>query len=238
MILFIKHVDIEGPETLGKFLEDKGFEIKIVDFEKNQQLPKSFKDIEAVVSLGGPMNVYEEDIYPFLIEENEFLKQILEKETPVLGICLGSQLLAKACGARVRKSPEKEVGFSMVRLTDSGLQDPLFRNLKDQIDVYQWHEDMFEIPQEGQLLASGLGCPHQAFRVGSSAYGIQFHVEITDKSIREWSEEYFKKDDSQRENKIQTMLKDYDKKEKVFQSTAQTLFENFAKIIAARKVTV
>ena len=247
MILFIKHVDIEGPETLGKFLEDKGFLLKIVDFGKKQKLPKNFRDIEAVVSLGGPMNVYEEDLYPFLKEENEFLKQVLNKEIPFLGICLGSQLLAKACGAKVRKSPEKEIGFGKVRLTTTGLQDSLFHNLKEEVQVYQWHEDMFEIPQNvsilaqranGQLLATSAGCPHQALNVGPSAYGLQFHVEITDKSIREWSQAYFKRDDHGRDEKIKQMLEEYHDKEEEFQAVANQLFENFSKIIVSRRVVV
>ena len=196
MILFLKHIAIEGPETLGRFLEGKGFDIKILELQDGDSLPQNLDDVEAVVSLGGPMNVYEEDKHPFLKQENVFLKKVLEKEIPFIGLCLGSQLLAKACGAKVRESPKKEIGFFSVQLTPEGKKDPLFAGLSENLDVYQWHEDMWELPSEATLLASSGACPHQAFRVGANAYGLQFHVEITDVSIKEWAQAYFPPDDS------------------------------------------
>ena len=158
---------------------------------RGDRLPKTFDHLDAVISLGGPMNVYEEDKYPFLKEENVFLRGILERGIPFMGICLGGQLLAKASGSKVGRSPEKEIGFSPVQLTVAGKKDPLFQGVAGPLDVFQWHEDMFEVPAAGTLLASSSVCPNQAFRVGKCAYGVQFHIEITDKSIREWSDEYF-----------------------------------------------
>ncbi len=234
MILYIKHIDIEGPGTLGKFFEQKGFKSQIIDLGKKDQLPNSLKDIEAVVVLGGPMNVYEEKKYPFLKKENDFLKNILEEKIPFLGICLGSQLLARAAGARVGRSPVKEVGFSTAQLSDDGKKDPLFEGVSEKFDVYQWHEDMFEVPKEGSLLAFSSGCPHQAFKVGAQAYGLQFHVEITDISIREWSDSYIKENLDDKSLKDQ-MLMDYKKKQRRFNKTAKTIYSNFLKIIEARK---
>ena len=146
MILFIQNIPIEGPETIGDFFAENGFESKIVDLQSAEQLPDSLEGIEAVVCFGGPMNVYEEDKYPFLRGEDGFIKKVLEKEVPFLGICLGSQLLAKAVGAEVVKSPQEERGFFNVFLTECGKKDPLFSGLKGTLGVFQWHGDMFNIP--------------------------------------------------------------------------------------------
>ena len=116
MILIIKHIDIEGPGTIEDYLQEAGYKLKTIDLHEGGQLPKDFSDIEAVVSLGGPMNVYEEDKFPFLKDEDVFLKRALNEEIPTLGICLGSQLIAKASGARVVKSPVKEVGWFKINL--------------------------------------------------------------------------------------------------------------------------
>lgn len=192
MIVAIKHIDIEGPGTIGDFLTDNARLFSIIDLSKGDVLPASLKGIEAVILLGGPMNVYEEEKYPFLKAEDVFIKQILKKEIPYLGICLGSQLLAKAAGAKVGRSPQKEVGFFDIKLTKEGSSDPLLKDLPSGLKVFQWHEDMFDIPQNEVLLASSENCPHQAFRVGKNAYGLQFHVEVTPEIVDSWIEAYAK----------------------------------------------
>jgi len=234
MILIIKHIDIEGPETIGEHFKKKGYDLKIIDLSLGESLPSNFSDIEAVVVLGGPMNVYEEEKYPFLKPENAFIKKVLKEQIPYLGICLGSQLLAKSCGAKVTKSPVKEVGWFKVDLTQEGKKDVLFDGLDDKIDVFQWHEDTFAVPQGGNWLGKSKGCAHQAFRVGPCAYGVQFHFEITDKSIKDWSDAYFK-DTRVLKNRKQSMLNMYKKKKKVFHDTGRTICDNFLKIVADRR---
>lgn len=231
MILILKHVEIEGPETIGKFFVDQGFEIRVLDLYAGDRLPQDFNNLEAVISLGGPMNVYEEDKHLFLKDEDIFLKEVLAREIPFMGICLGSQLLAKAAQARVGRSPQKEIGFSPVQLSVEGKKDPLFQNVAGQFDTFQWHEDMFEIPTAGKLLASSSVCPHQAFRYGKNAYGLQFHIEITDKSIREWSDESIRQGDSAFKMQKEIMLKDYQKKKEQFHGIADKIYENFLEII-------
>lgn len=231
MFLIIKHIDIEGPGTFGDFLIKKGEPFRIVELGAGEKLPSSLDGIKAVVVLGGPMNVYEEDKYPFLKEENEFIKKVLDAQIPYFGICLGSQLLAKAAGARVVRSPVKEIGWYHVALTPDGKKDSLLAGFREDEEIYHWHGDMFEIPANGVLLASGSRCPHQAFRVGKNAYGFQFHMEVTDRSIKEWCDEYSATDLPGRKEYCAAMLDGYMKNKEVFNRQAFQLYENFIRIV-------
>jgi len=184
-VLVIMHVESEGPGTLGAFFHSAGADIRTVRLYAGDTLPADPSDVDAIISMGGPMNVYEEDKYPFLREETSFLRLAIDAGKPVLGICLGAQMIAKALGAQVTKSPVKEVGWGTVTLADDGRRDALFHGLPGTLDVFQWHEDMFHIPQGGKLLAYSDGCPHQAFRY-RNAWGLQFHVEVTAEILLEW----------------------------------------------------
>ena len=231
MILIVKHIDIEGPGTLGDFLLKKGEPFRVVELNAGERFSKDLRGIKAIVVLGGPMNVYEEDKYPFLKDENIFIQRILKAEIPYFGSCLGSQLLAKAAGARVVRSPVKEIGWYQIALTADGKSDPFFQGFREDEDIYHWHGDMFEIPQNGALLASGTGCPHQAFRVGKNAYGIQFHVEVTDKSIKEWCDEYSATDLPGRKEHCAVMLEGYTRNKEQFNRQGNQLYENFMEIV-------
>jgi GMP synthase (glutamine-hydrolysing) len=231
MILIVKHIDIEGPGNLGDFLDQKKILYKIIDLGQGDQLPQDLSALKAVVVLGGPMNVDEEHLYPFLNPEIKFIQDVLHKQIPFLGICLGSQLLAKAAGARVIQSPVKEIGWYQIKLTEEGKKDPLFKGFQEEEPIYHWHGDMFEIPVNGKLLATASGCPHQALKIGEKAYGLQFHVEVTDKSIKEWSEEYCQNDLPGRPQHAQSMINDYWRYEKVFLAQANRIYENFLSII-------
>ena len=231
MILIVKHIDIEGPGTFGTFLDKKNVPYRILDLGAGDRLPEDPSKLKAVVVLGGPMNVDEEHLYPFLKPENEFIKEVLRRQIPFLGICLGSQLLAKAAGAPVVKSLVKEIGWYNIRLTQQGQEDPLFKNFRESDPIYHWHGDMFEIPSDAALLATGEGCPHQALKVGKNAYGFQFHVEVTDISIKEWCEEYCQNDLPGRPEHAQAMMDGYWKNKESFDKQAKTLYENFLEIV-------
>lgn len=191
-ILVTMHHPEEGPGTLGAFLSAQGAKLETVHLYKGDHLPSG--DFRAVVSMGGPMNVYEELMHPWLAEETAYLAKAARAGTPVIGICLGAQLLAKALGAAVVDSPASEHGWRSLALTDEGLKDPLFKRVAPNYDVFQWHGDMFNIPSGGRLLAKGDKCPHQAFAY-QNAYGFQFHVEVTPQIVETWYETPEQKED-------------------------------------------
>jgi GMP synthase-like glutamine amidotransferase len=188
-ILIIKHVEIEGPGVIEDCLKEERIPYQILNLESGLHLPK-LDDFSAIVILGGPMNVYEEDRYPFLREEDLFIKEAIQRGKGVLGICLGAQLMAKALGAKVTKALVKEIGWFDVLLTGAGSHDPLFSGLPKQFPVFQWHEDTFDLPSAGKLIATSNSVPHQAFRYGENAYGLQFHLEVTEEMIHEWMKAY------------------------------------------------
>ena len=191
MILTVKHVLIEGPGITREYFLKKGYDTFTLELERGDKLPVTFKGIEAIVILGGPMNVYEEEKYPFLKEEDTFIKEALSLDIPELGICLGAQLMAKALGGRVTKASREEIGWSTVQLTRDGALDPLFAGMDKELEVFQWHGDEFEVPQNAVLLAESIVCP-QAFRIGQRSYALQFHIEVTPEIIESWINEYVK----------------------------------------------
>ena len=182
--LVIMHVENEGPGVFGELLQTAGAEIRVARLHLGDALPDA-QEFDAVLSMGGPMNVYEEERYSFLRDETRFLQDAAARDLPVLGICLGAQMIAKAAGAAVTKNRVEEVGWSSVRLTGEGLADPLFRGLPASLPVFQWHGDTFGIPAGGALLATGSECHHQAFRFRRS-YGLQFHLEADRALLAEW----------------------------------------------------
>jgi GMP synthase (glutamine-hydrolysing) len=184
-VLIIKHVEIEGPGLIEDCLKEERIPYQILNLESEIRLPR-LDDFCAIVILGGPMNVYEEDRYPFLREEDLFIKEAIQRGKAVLGICLGAQLVAKALGAKVTKAPIKEIGWFDVSLTRAGSRDPLFSRLPETFPVFQWHEDTFDLPSAGELIATSNPILHQAFRYGENAYGLQFHLEVTEETIHEW----------------------------------------------------
>jgi len=188
-ILIIKHIDIEGPGLIECCLNQEKIPYRVLNLEANARLPK-IDDLSHIILLGGPMNVYEEDRYPFLKDEDLFIKEAIQRGKVILGICLGAQLIAKALGAKIFKAPLKEIGWYDVSLTETGSSDPIFSKLPNTFPVFQWHEDTFEIPHAGKLIATSPSVPNQAFRYGENTYGLQFHLEVTEEMIKEWMKTY------------------------------------------------
>ncbi len=187
--LIIKHVDIEGPGLIEYCLRQEKISYQILDLKPGVHLPK-LDDLTHIVILGGPMNVYEEDRYPFLRDEDLFIKEAIQRGKRILGICLGAQLIAKALGAKVSKAPVKEIGWHDVSLTRIGSYDLFFSKLPKTFPVFQWHEDTFEVPKAGKLIVTSTLVPHQAFRYAENVYGLQFHLEVTKEMIQDWMKGY------------------------------------------------
>ncbi len=226
-ILIIKHVENEGPGSIGDFFRNTAWELRTVELFRGDSLPADLDEVAAVVVMGGPMNVYEEDKYPFLKEENAFIKTVVGKEIPYLGICLGSQLLAKACGAAVIKAPQKEIGWFNVALTLEAAHDPLLQEIDGPLEVFQWHEDTFVIPEGGVLLATAETCKNQAFRYGQNAYGLQFHIEITTDMIWSWV-----KADESLPNSVELLMGAYQRKD-LLATQIKKLCDNFSILLKA-----
>lgn len=180
-ILVIKNARLEGPGTVGELFESDGFKLKTV-FAKKEKLPSL--DHSTVLVLGAPESA--NDDLEYLKNEMSLIRQAADKKIPVLGICLGSQLIAKAFGANVYPGAKKEIGFYHDIQVDSASKSKLFEGIKSPFTVFHWHGDTFDIPKNATRLAYS-GMYNQAFQVGS-AVGVQFHFEVNKGIILSWLE--------------------------------------------------
>ncbi|MEU8380907.1 type 1 glutamine amidotransferase [Streptosporangium sp. NPDC048865] len=172
----IQHVPFEGPALIAPALSAAGAEVRVVRVDRHEPLPEASR-LDALVVLGGPMGALDDHDHPHLAGERELIARCVRQGRPVLGVCLGAQLLAASLGAEVRRGPAVEVGTGTVTLTPDGLADPVLGPSGPELPVVHWHQDTFGLPEGGVLLAGSDRYAHQAFRVGES-YGLQFHVEL------------------------------------------------------------
>ncbi|MBI4482983.1 MAG: gamma-glutamyl-gamma-aminobutyrate hydrolase family protein, partial [Acidobacteria bacterium] len=142
-------------------------------------------DAVGLIVMGGPMGVYDRARYPFLVDEMRLMEQALQARKPVLGVCLGSQLLAATLGGAVTRGKRKEIGWHAVTLTESGRTDRLWTGVKPSFMGYHWHGDVFQLPAGAVSLASSVLTECQAFRYGHNAYGFLFHLEVTEEIIED-----------------------------------------------------
>lgn len=185
-LLVCQHVPFEILGTLDPLMREAGFRIRYVNFGRHPDAQPSLDPYRGVVVLGGPMNVDEVDRHPHLATEVRLIQNAIERGMPVLGVCLGAQLIAKALGASVRSNGRKEIGWYDVEVSEAGRADPLFRHFAARERIFQWHGDTFEIPRGAVHLASSELCANQAFRYGDNVYGFQFHLEVDEPLIERW----------------------------------------------------
>ncbi len=185
MIRILKHVPHEGIGTLREAIESR-HRAYLETALYAEPAPPDLHGCSGLIVMGGPMNVYEEEAFPFLRDEDRLLKEAFSRRLPVLGICLGAQLMAKAAGARVVKGAKKEIGWYGLHLEEAAASDCAFVGLPRDIEVFQWHGDTFELPPGAVRLASSSLFPNQAFRLYEGAYALQFHVEVTEEMVHEW----------------------------------------------------
>jgi GMP synthase (glutamine-hydrolysing) len=186
-VLVLQHIACEPPGAFEDVLVAAGSDIHRVELDEGDSLPP-WQDFVAIVAMGGPMSVNDDAELPWLTAEKQAIAEAVRAGVPYWGSCLGVQLLAAALGARVYSGTQPEVGVLPVALTDEGQADPVFEGLPPEFLTLQWHGDTFDVPEGGVLLASSPAFPNQAFRVGRAAYGVQFHVEVTDQMAREWAQ--------------------------------------------------
>ena len=188
-ILVLQHVPHETLGALESVFAEAGFGCR---YPKLFDLPPDELDLAAVaglVVLGGPMNVDQTDVYPYLAREVEWIRDAIQTGLPVLGICLGSQLMAKALGAKVRAAGTKQIGWYNVQLTPAANGDRLMAGCPSPMTVFQWHGDTFDLPAGAVRLAGCDTCENQAFRYGDRAYALQFHIEVTANMVQRWLDE-------------------------------------------------
>ena len=186
--LVITHTPSEGPGTLATWLPAAGMELAVVEPWSGSPLPTDLRGHDALVVLGGPQQAYDDSSAPWLRATKDLLRQAVEQRLPTLAICLGAQLLAEALGGRVEKGAEGvEAGARLVAKRDASWDDELFGDVPFTPTVVQWHEDaIVDLPPGAVLLASSSRYPHQAFRVGERAWGLQFHIETPPEMVRQW----------------------------------------------------
>jgi GMP synthase (glutamine-hydrolysing) len=187
LCIAIEHLAVEHPGTLKPVLEANGYEVVSIPAAGIRQFRERAADADLLIVMGGPIGVYDAPEFPFLTDEIGIIRARLAAKHPILGLCLGSQLMAAALGAKVFPGTNGvELGWASVQLTAQGREHPLAAVAGDDMPVLHWHGDTFELPQGATLLASTSRYAHQAFAVGNYALALQFHVETDAAELEQW----------------------------------------------------
>lgn len=186
-LLVFQHVAVEHPGVLRDFLREDGLAWHAVELDAGDAIP-DLRDFRGLVVMGGPQDVWEEDLHPWLRDEKAAIREAVERRMPVLGVCLGHQLLAEALGGEVGRASRPEVGVMEVELTEAGRTSDFLAGLPERLACLQWHgAEVKRAPEGARVLASSPVTAVQAFSVGDRALGIQFHVEITPTTVSDWA---------------------------------------------------
>jgi GMP synthase-like glutamine amidotransferase len=183
-MLVFRHAPYEHLGLIGPALEAAGLEYEYVDLPPDANRPLDMEAARGLIFMGGPMSV--NDDLDYVRREMDVIRQAERRGLPMLGVCLGAQLIAKALGARVYRNAVKEIGWFPVRWSEAAAEDALLAGLPDPATVFHWHGETFDLPEGAVRLASSGACRNQAFRRGANIYGLQFHLEVTPPMISEW----------------------------------------------------
>ncbi len=182
-IHYLQHAATEGPGQIGVWATERGHELSATHWYRGDAAPEP-EAIDFLAIMGGGMNIYEHRNHPWLVREKEFIGQVIELGKPVLGICLGAQLVADVMGGKVFQGPEIEIGWYPVRALPPVTQHPLFADFPAELTVLHWHGDTYELPPGATLLASSAACENQAFVCQGNVVGLQFHAEVRPEDVR------------------------------------------------------
>lgn len=222
MIAIIKNTKTEGPGSIEQYFIKQSILYKIFEAEEGD-VPSTLEDYSGLIVMGGPMGVYEMEDYPHLKVVSRLIREAINRNIKVLGICLGAQLIAYTLGAKVYKGHREEIGWHDIELTGDGLRDPLMLSLAKhpsvgdvwkKFKVFHWHGDTFELPMGAVHLARSALYENQAFRYKYNVYALQFHIEVTMDLLKKWF-----KDGSSKEqifNEAEKILSEYTHRAKNF----------------------
>jgi GMP synthase-like glutamine amidotransferase len=178
----LQHVPFEGPAHLASWAQRRGYELTFTELWRDATFP-SGHGYDGLFILGGPMNVYEDEQYPWLAPEKHFIARAVSERKPILGVCLGAQLLAVVMGGSVTRNRHKEIGWFPVELTPAGRDSALLRDFPDRFTAFHWHGDRFSIPPPAIHVARSEACNEQAFVYEHRVVGLQFHLETTRENV-------------------------------------------------------
>jgi len=181
---YLQHVPFEDPGSILAWAKNKGYLLSNTQLYKNDPLPKQ-QDFDWLVVMGGPMNIYDEENYPWLVGEKEFIREAIVAGKVIIGLCLGGQLIADVIGGQVTQNPHQEIGWFPIRLSEEARSSPLFSFFPQQPVVFQWHGDTFGVlPEDAKCIAESDACRHQAFIYKKRVFGFQYHMENTASIIK------------------------------------------------------
>ena len=179
----LQHVAFEGLGSIGQWINDQGHQLTLTRLYAGDALPQP-DAIDRLIIMGGPMNIYEDEQYPWLTGEKALIRTVIDAGKSAVGICLGAQLLADALGSPVFAGPEKEIGWLPITFTEAGKKTALLSGLPDQATVFHWHGDTFNLPPGAVHLAESAGCRQQAFLYDNRILGLQCHLESTPETVQ------------------------------------------------------
>lgn len=234
-VLVLQHIACEPPGEYEDVLREHGAELVRVELDRGDVLP-NWPDFDAIVVMGGPMDAFEENLYPWLRDEKQLIAEAVRAGSPFWGVCLGAQLLADALGARVYPGPAPEIGVLPIALSEAAAGDMITAGLPETLPAFHWHSCTFDLPEGAVLLASSKAYGEQIFRAGRLAYGLQCHLEVSTALVREWLEVPAYAESLERTNGVgagEKMLAELAASELSIRALARTLFERWLTVAAA-----
>lgn len=238
-ILVLQHIACEPPGAYEDVMLERGVRLHRVELDEGEPLP-DWREFDGMVVMGGPMGAGDDSDHPWLDAERACIGQAVRAGLPFFGACLGSQLLAASLGARVYTGETPEVGVLDVELTEAGRDDPVLGGLPSSFPTLQWHSDSFDLPEGAVLLASSPAYANQAFRVGPTAYAVQFHVEVTSDMAAEWASvpDYARALEQVRgPGALDELLEAFEARREEMTEHARTMFSSWLELALEREAT-